>query len=284
MPIQVTCPSCLKRFQVSEKFAGKSGPCPNCKKTIKIPEKAEEVVIHAPEDEGPKDRTGRSVLKPLERKETDVTRRGMLITAGAIVAAIGLAVAMRLTNSDAGTPLWARVAGALLLGPPLVWAGYSFVRDSELAPYVGAELRNRVLILSAIFAALWLLYAFIPSYLFDLNSASEMTFLWFGIIFCVMLIAGAFASVATFELEFTSGLAHAGLYLIATLLLGLLSGISFAGSESTNPRDRLLQEAEAAQTFAPPARSLREGLQERAGRAPVNHRRVAIALTPRNVA
>ena len=150
MPIQVTCPKCLKRFQVSDKFAGKSGPCPNCKETIKVPDKSEEVIIHAPDDGAPKDRSGQSVLKPLTRTETDVTKKGMLFTSAAILAAIGLAVGMRLTNGEGGTPLWARIAGAIFLAPPLVWAGYTFVRDSELAPYVGADLRNRVLILSVI--------------------------------------------------------------------------------------------------------------------------------------
>ncbi len=236
MPIQVTCPSCLKRFQVSEKFAGKSGPCPNCKKPIKVPEKNEEVIIHVPDDGAPKDRSGQSVLKPLERTETDITRRGLIMTGVAILTAIALAVAIRLTGGDQGTPLWARILGAVLLAPPLVWAGYNFVRDSELAPYVTTELRNRVLILSAIFAGLWLLYAFIPSYLFDLSSAAEMDFVSFGVVFCVMLAIGAFASVATFELEFTSGLAHVGLYLIVTLLLGLLSGVTFAGKPIENLR------------------------------------------------
>ncbi len=248
MPIQVTCPSCLKRFQVSDKFAGKSGPCPNCKKTIRVPEKTEEVVIHAPEDDAPKDRTGRSVLKPLEREETDVTRRGMLITAGAILGAIAVAVGLRLTAAEGSEPqIWARIVGAILVAPPLVWAGYTFVRDSELAPYVGSELRNRVLILSVIFVALWLLYAFLPSYLLDLNSAAEMSFIWFGIVFCIMLAAGAFASMATFELEFTSGLAHVGLYLIATLLLGLLSGIGFAGKPIEDRRRRPRPEAVVSQ-------------------------------------
>lgn len=241
MPIQVTCPSCFKRFQVSDKFAGKSGPCPNCKKTIRVPEPSEQVVIHAPQDDSPKDRSGRSVLKPLKRKETDVTRRGLLITAGAILAAIAGAIVLRLVGDQGGPPLWARISAALLLAPPLVWAGYTFVRDSELAPYEGPELRNRVLILSAIFAALWLIYAFLPSYLLDLSSAAEMSFIWFGIVFCLMLTIGAFASVATFELEFTSGLAHAGLYLIAAILLGLLAGITFAGKTPAGPLDDLLR-------------------------------------------
>lgn len=225
MPIQVTCPKCFKRFQVSEKFAGKTGPCPNCKEQIRVPDKSEEVVIHAPDDGAPKDRTGKSVLKPLKRKETDVTRKGMLITFGAVLAAVGVAIGLRVTG---GAPIWAAVVGAILLGPPLVWAGYTFVRESELAPYEGAELRNRVLILSGILAALWLVYALVPSYVLDLESPNEMSFLWFGIVFCVMMGLGAVASVASFELEFASGLAHAGLYFIVTMILALLSGITLA--------------------------------------------------------
>ena len=227
MPIQVTCPSCLKRFQVSDKFAGKTGPCPNCKKQIKVPDESEEVVIHAPDDGAPKDSAGTSVLKPLERTETDVTRKGMLITGGVILAAIGFAIGFRVTG---GLPIWAAAVGAILLAPPLVWAGYAFARDSELAPYVGEELRNRVLILSGIFALLWLLYAFVPSYISDLENPNEMSFLAFGIIFSIMLAIGAFASVGAFELEFINGLTHAGVYLIATMVLALISGVTLAGA------------------------------------------------------
>lgn len=227
MPIQVTCPKCFKRFQVSDKFAGKTGPCPSCKNQIKVPEANEEVTIHAPDDGAPKDRTGTSVLKPITRTETKVTRKATFITVGAILFAIAAAIGLRLTG---GAPIWALIAGAILIAPPLAWAGYGFARDSELAPYTGIELRNRVLICGILFPALWLLYAFIPSYLFDLTSPSEMSFLFFGIIFSVMLGIGAFISVATFEIEFANGLVHAGLYLIATLLLALISGVTLASS------------------------------------------------------
>jgi hypothetical protein len=57
-----------------------------------------------------------------------------------------------------------------------------------------------------------------------------MSFLWFGIILCVMIGLGALASAASFELEYTSGLAHAGLYFIATMALALLSGITLASA------------------------------------------------------
>ncbi|MBL6723785.1 MAG: hypothetical protein ISQ09_01705 [Rubripirellula sp.] len=228
MPIQVTCPKCFKRFQVSEKFAGKTGPCPNCKNQIRVPDASEEVVIHAPDDGAPKDRSGQSVLKPLKRQETDVTKKGLLVTGASILVAVGAAIACRYAFDSGGPPIWVLAVGSLLLGPPLAWAGYAFVRNSELAPYTGSDLRNRVLILSAILASLWLVYAFIPSYVLDLDAAQEMSYLTFGIVFSVMIAMGATASTIVLELEFTEGLTHAGLYLIVTTILTLLSGITLA--------------------------------------------------------
>ena len=228
MPIQVTCPNCLKRFQVSDKFAGKTGPCPSCKKQIKVPDASEEVIIHAPDDGAPKDSQGVSVLKPLKRTETDVTRKGILITSGAILLALAGAVGLRMSGDT--IPVYIQALGAFFLAPPLIWAGYSFVRDSELEPYVGSELRNRVLMLSGIFAALWLLYAFVPNYVLDLDSPSEMNFLAFGLILAIMIGLGALASAATFELEFVNGLTHAGLYFIVAVMLALISGLKLATS------------------------------------------------------
>ena len=226
MAIQVTCPHCLKRFQVSDKFAGKTGPCPSCKKDIKVPDASEEVVIHAPDDGAPKDRQGVSILKPLKRTETDVTRKGMIITFGAILVAVAAAVGLRMGMET--IPVYILAMGALFLAPPLVWSGYSFVRDSELEPYVGPDLRNRVVILSVILAALWLVYVFVPSYVMEYDSPEEMSYLWFGIIFAVMVGLGSLASVATFDLEPLNGLTLAGLYFIVSVVLALISGLTLA--------------------------------------------------------
>lgn len=233
MPIQVTCPKCFKRFQVSDKFAGKSGPCPSCKHQIKVPEKGEEVVIHAPEDDAPKDRSGQSVLKPIRRRETDVTRRGLIITFVSVLGVFGLATVARFQFVEAGVPLWLQFLGLVALAPPLVWAGYQFVYDSELEPYRGTELLTRVLVLSAIYAALWAVYALAPVYVLELDRAAEMSYTAAGITFCLMLAAGATAAVATFEVEFVGGLTHAGLYLISVVLLALVSGVTLAGLETT---------------------------------------------------
>ena len=86
MPIQVTCPGCHTRFSVGDQHAGKSGACPKCKGSIQIPEAGEEVVIHAPELEaGAVDSKGRSVLKPIKRKEAKFSANILAIVIGLIV-------------------------------------------------------------------------------------------------------------------------------------------------------------------------------------------------------
>lgn len=237
MPIQVTCRHCLKRFQVSDKFAGKTGPCPSCKKPIEIPAADQEVVIHAPSDGAPVDSTGTSVLKPIVRKETDITKRGLILSIGSIVAVFAFAIVFRFTGQSGAAPLWAQLVGLALLAPPLVWAGYSFLYDQEREPYVGPELRNRVLICSAIFAVLWCVYAFVPTYVFELDHTDEMSWTVFGITLCVMIALGALASASTFELEFFNGIIHAGLYFIVIVLLAVTSGVVLAGRDGDGTDD-----------------------------------------------
>lgn len=222
MAIRVTCGKCLTRFNVSDKFAGKKGPCPKCKETIQIPDKTEEVIVHAPKDDGPKDSKGRSILKPIEREEVRVTKWGILAVAASIVAAIGAAIFLRTMES---IPAFIPPLGALLLGPPLVWAGYTFARDQELEPFMGNELYGRVAICSVLFAALWLLYAFVPAYVMDYQSVSEMPIGAVFIALAAMLTIGTICSVVTFELETGGGVVHAGLYIISTMLLAMLAGI-----------------------------------------------------------
>lgn len=225
MPIQVTCPGCLTRFQVNDKFAGKKGPCPKCKNQIQIPEMGDAVVIHNPEGDGPKDSAGNLVLKPIARRETRTTRLGIAMTIGAVVLAIAVAAGLRTIDP---VPLVIKVFGLLLIAPPLIWAGYSFARDQELDAYRGKELWTRIAILSVVFALSWAIYAFVPAYLFDLEQAANADYWLVGVSLAVMMVAGTFAAVATFELETGNGFAVAALYYVAVLLLTLIAGIPLA--------------------------------------------------------
>lgn len=225
MPIPVTCAKCLTRFSVNEKFAGKKGPCPKCKAEITIPTLEQAVVIHAPSDGAPKDSTGTSVLKPIKRVETEVTKRGIVISVAAVLGAIMFAYAMRVTGGDAGAPIPARIVVAILLAPPLIWVGYTITRDSELEPYRGRELRNRLGIVSGIFSALWLIYIWAAPYVLDIDFGSEMSLMSLGITLAIMLGLGAVAAMAAFELEFIGGLTIAGIYIAPMLLLAILANV-----------------------------------------------------------
>jgi hypothetical protein len=221
MAIEVTCPGCKKTFRVSDQFAGKKGPCPDCKTVITIPtERVPEVVIHAPESSGPTDSKGRPVLKPLRRNETKLTPVMLGGIIGGVVLALAGALVLRMAFPDHNIPLVALGLGAIVLAPPLVIGGYSFLRDQELEPYRGTAVMIRTAICSAVYAALWGLYAAIP-WMLGLD-ALELPSLVF--IVPLMAVAGGFAAFATFDLEFGTGVMHYGLYLLVTVLLCFVAG------------------------------------------------------------
>ncbi len=221
MAIPVICPGCKKSFNVSDKFAGKQGPCPQCKTIIKVPEKGEEVVLHAPEGFGPKDTKGRAVLKPIARKETKVSP---LLTAIILVASVVvLAVAWMFRSPTGDVPVLLLVVGALALAPPLAWAGYTFLRDDELEPFRGKELWLRVVICSAVYASLWGLIALIAGYVLG---GDQLEVIHMVFIAPVMIGIGAFAAFASLDFEFGVAAIHCSLYLLVTVVLRLILGLS----------------------------------------------------------
>ncbi len=207
----------MKRFSVSDKFAGKSGPCPNCKKTIRIPEKSEEIVIHAPDDAAPKDAKGRSILKPIRRTEVKLSMPVILAVALSTLVVVGVAFGFGISG---GAPVALLVVGAILLAMPLVFVGYWFLHDDELGSYRGRELLIRCGICAVVFAALWGLYAYLPSYL---TGDSEISGMEVAMMLPIMIALGTIASVLTFELEVLQGTLHYAFYLIITLVLAWLA-------------------------------------------------------------
>lgn len=225
MPINVVCPGCKKRYTVSEKFAGQQGPCPSCKTILSIPRKEDEVVIHAPEDAILKDSKGHSVIVPILREETRFSLQWTLAIAGTIVVAFVAALMVRIAKIDTkgSSGLLIGAFGAILMGPPLVWAGYSFLRNSELEPFRGKELWIRVAACAAAYAAIWGAYAWIGSQWEVSKMASPMTVE--AIIGALAVAGGGFAAFASFDMEFLVGTVHYGFYLIVTVALAYLAGM-----------------------------------------------------------
>jgi hypothetical protein len=220
MPINVVCPGCKKRFKVSDKYAGQKGPCPKCKTEITIPSLDEQVVVHAPEDAGPKDSKGRSLVQPILREETEFSLTMAIGIGTAILASIVVAAILR--SYDGDVPYLIRALGLILLAPPLVLGGYSFLRDSELEPYQGQELWIRVAACSAAYAAIWGVYAWIR-YVLELD---QMEIWQLAVVAVASIAAGGFAAFASFELDFLVGTMHYGLYLIVTIMLAYIAKVN----------------------------------------------------------
>ena len=244
MPIDVTCAGCKTRFQVSDKFAGKKGPCPKCKAIIQVPEKNQEVVVHAPEHSGPKDSKGRAVLKPLERQDARMTPTRIAILVGTILLVLGGAVGLRIMYpaqskeirpATAGRPAVKRdvrevppywlALGAVVLAPALCWSGYSFLRDDELEPLSGKELWVRTAICSTAYAVLWGAY-------YGLKIAMGVTPgtmpdpMVAVIAVTVIAAIGSGVGFASMNLTFGTGAIHFAFYLVVTVLLRLVVGLS----------------------------------------------------------
>lgn len=247
MAIQVTCPGCLKRFSVSEKFAGKTGPCPSCQKTIKIPEKSEEVVIHAPEDAGPKDSKGRSVLKPIRRSEVKLSPVVIAVTAVSCIAVLAIAIGLGMSGVQPPTALLA--IASFVLAVPLAFVGYWFLRDDELEAYIGKPLYGRLAICATLFAATWAIYAWVPTYVLGYSSMADIDAVALAVMVPILLVIGTVASVAVFELEIATGFMHYGLYFIVTFILAWMAGTHLAvpltgsSAEGKDPIQQVAPEA-----------------------------------------
>lgn len=223
MPILVNCPSCKAEFKVSEKYAGKQGPCPKCKATItvpKLPASDVEVKIHAPEGaEAPakpgKSSAPRSPTRPIAREETRVHPVPTIIFSALAVAAV---LAAWLGGERLAANLMLRAAGLLLLSPPIALVGYTFLRNDELAPYRGLSLWLRAGVCGLVYTGLWWGYTFIPD-----DFRSEVVY-W---VFMAppFFVIGAGTALICFELEIGNGFFHYCFYLLLTLGLGWLAGL-----------------------------------------------------------
>ncbi len=225
MPIPVTCPGCLARFTVSDKYAGKQGPCPKCKQVINVPDKTQEVVIHAPETTGPKDSSGRPVLKPLRRVEFNPSTIQIVIASVVAVLALAGAIVTRVTAQS--PPTWALALVAIALSYPLASIGYTFFKDDELGGYIGRERWIRLGICAAVFAGTWGLYWFLAIY-FGNRTLADVEPLQLAIFLGLMFGLGVAVSVGACELEVGQSFLHYSIYFVVTLVLALIAGAELA--------------------------------------------------------
>jgi hypothetical protein len=230
MAISVVCPSCFKRFHVSDKFAGKSGPCPKCKAIIQVP--AAEVIVHAPEEFASGGRTvaGKLATRPIARTEVKLQPlTAAIIAALAILIVLAAWAGGRLHLFDTDT-LTGQLAlkgyvfaalGLLVVSPLLVIAPYTFLRDEELEPYRGKALYVRAGACALGYAVLWAMLG----YVIGMVSPDEpWSWVFIGPPF---LAVGGLIPLATLDLDYGSGFFHYSFYLLATILLRWIAGMGW---------------------------------------------------------
>jgi hypothetical protein len=228
MAIEVICPGCLKRFSVSEKFAGKEGPCPQCKAKITIPMPDEQVVIHAPEhsEGGAKAAGGRHTLKTFRRKDSKFQPVMFAAVAGCVL--VVLLVAFMLSGSALVNQALPLAVVAALLGPPLAWAGYGFLYDAELEPHSGVNLLIRALACGLVYALLWGAYKYIGEYMFadaEFRTPLVLEMYQMAILSAFVLGVGTFAAYISFDLEPFSAFFNCAMFFATTVLLRLVVGL-----------------------------------------------------------
>jgi hypothetical protein len=229
MPIPVTCPKCLTKFTVADQHAGKTGACPKCKGPIQIPEKTDEVIIHAPEMEaGAKDAKGRNVLKPIKRKETKFSTNTAMLVLGLVLVAVAIAWLFGSQFATTGVPWWFLAGGAAVLGPPLAYAGYSFLRDDEAGFYQGSAVLVRSLSCGLVYALLWGVYMYVGWNVYgDEAFKTGLEMIQIAILLAITLGLGTFAAFVSFDLEPITAFFHCALFFLATIGLRFVAGLPF---------------------------------------------------------
>jgi hypothetical protein len=221
MPINVTCPGCLTRFTVSEKFAGRSGACPKCKSPIRVPSKEEAVEVHAPQQfgSGGRGKDGKLILKPIAREQ----RKFSVGLAIGVVAGVAAAFAVAALGRGLLREYWLfRALGLLVVSPPLVWAGYLFLRDDDnLEIFAGRMMLVRTAICAAAYAALWGVFGYVAG-----HTLTGEIWNWF-LTAPPFVITGALVGLACYDLDFGNGCLHYGFYVLVTALLRAAAGMGW---------------------------------------------------------
>jgi len=218
MPISVVCPGCYKRFQVSEKFAGKKGPCPNCQTIIDIPK--EQVKIHAPEEfvSGGKTVKGRKILQPLTRLNTDFTLRDILLAAGGLIAVFLIATV--LGRLELGSNLLGGI-GLFLIAFPLVFFGQRLLKDADdLHPLEMPEILRKSAICGVAYTFLWVCFEFLANYM-------QADGVFIVVYLIPFVLFSLFVAHVVFDFDFARGLFHYLVFFIPVILLRGLLGLKW---------------------------------------------------------
>ncbi len=221
MAIDVICPGCHKRFQVSDQFAGKKGPCPACKTMIEIPKLEDVVVIHE------RERTASGVpakLDSIRRKSTTAGKAELVLATGTLIGGLVLTMVGRiqLAEVDPNPAFLIKLLAGGLLGISSSVLGHIVLRGQDDGSVYD---RKTILVSSAVglaYTVAWRLQVLIS----DVVLVQDGNIILPG----VVILAIAFTVISTFlpmfvfEFEFQEGLIHVALFICSLTVYSLILG------------------------------------------------------------
>ncbi|MBE6427914.1 MAG: hypothetical protein E7028_04900 [Planctomycetaceae bacterium] len=254
MAIIVTCPGCHKSFSVRDEFGGRKGPCPKCKTVITIPMPDKTVTVHGGDAfaDGGKNAAGKLVLKPIKRRENIFKPKTAALIAFSALLLFLLTWLLGGVFRSSGIIAF---AGLILVTPPLVYAPWFFLRDTEAIEDLNRqELFLRTGICSAVYLAFWFSFVFFAPSLVD-AFGSMFSYLTWPIAGIPLLIVGGLLASFIFDLEYFDGIIHSMFYVMLTGLLFWTAGLSLTPEDSSQGTFATAEEiaAQADPTSAIPA-------------------------------
>ena len=221
MAISVVCPTCQARFNVSDKFAGQTGPCPKCKNPIKIPKASSDVTIHDPTEAAASSDVGHMPTAPIVFKEESFSGITLTLVFTAVVLLfLSAYVSGRIFEVEPGRidiPILLQAITAVLVAIPFANIGYTVMRDKELESYRGRQLTIRVLICSVAYASLWAVRGMI-----GIENPEIWQWLFLAPVF---LFAGGLTAVVSFDLDWGVAVSHYSLYVVLIALVRYIAGL-----------------------------------------------------------
>jgi len=212
-------------------FAGQTGPCPKCKSPIRIPKKGEEVQVHAPTAfaEGGRGVSGELLTKPIERKAVKLSPVVGVAIAGTGLLALLVAWVLGRTGLFQQHLILSAI-GLLVVSPPLVVAGYTFLRsDDELEPLNGLGLYLRAGICSLAYVGLWWVFGRVAG-----QALTGEIWNWFFVA-PPFFFVGALIALACLDLDFGSGFFHYCFYILLTMVLRWAAGMGWVWQVANSP-------------------------------------------------
>tara|TARA_B110000263_G_scaffold130429_1_gene113399 strand:+ start:2730 stop:3425 length:696 start_codon:yes stop_codon:yes gene_type:complete len=223
MAIDVICSGCLKQFQVSDQYAGRSGPCPGCKTIISIPKLEDQLVIEEPKYK-PGSSGAHTKIDGIRRRAGFFQRLEVITLCSIFGAAAVLALVIRILQTDHVTRLNLTTGvlfgiGLILLSLGSSALGYGILKDVEIEAFP----RRSTIVRSIITSIFYCLIAsgFIASTLFFTQDDPRTLIL--AVIGIACFSIASFVPAVFFEMELMQGALHVSIMICMTSLFCLLA-------------------------------------------------------------